>query len=127
MSRMQGQIRSPKNGFTLLEILLTLLLLGVGVVSLVSAMTLILTSGGINESELVAVNLAREKIETLKNMSYSSIANETKAPVSGFTSYQREVAVTVSSANLKQITVTVYWNHKTTELSKNLVTYRSDV
>ncbi len=127
MPRMQGQIHSPENGFTLLEILLTLLLLGVGMVSLVSAITLILTSGGINESELIATNLAQEKIETLKNTSYSGIANEAKAAVSGFSSFEREVAVTTPVTSLQQITVTVYWNHKTTELSKNLVTYRSDI
>lgn len=127
MPRMQGQIHSPENGFTLLEILLTLLLLGVGMVSLVSAITLILTSGGINESELIATNLAQEKIETLKNTSYSGIANEARAAVSGFSSFEREVAVTTPVTSLKEITVTVYWNHKISELSKNLVTYRSDI
>ncbi len=127
MSRMQGQIRSPENGFTLLELLLTLILLGAGLASLLSAISLILASGGINESEVVATHLAEEKMETLKNTSYSGIANETKAVVSGFTSFQREVAVTTPVTSLEQITVTVYWNHKSAELSKNLVTYRSDI
>ena len=123
----RGPIPSPERGFTLLEILLTITLLVVGLASLVSATSLILSSGGINESELVAKNLAEEKIETLKNTSYSSIANETKAPVSGFSAFQREVAVTTPLTSLKQITVTVYWYHKTSELSTALVTYRSDI
>lgn len=127
MSRMQGQIRSPKNGFTLLEILLTLVLLGVGLVCLVSALSLILTSGGINESELVATNLAQEKIESLKNTSYAGIANEARAAVSGFTSYEREVAVTTPVTGLKEINVTVYWTHRNSELNRNLVTYRSEI
>ena len=123
----RGPIPSPERGFTLLEILLTITLLVVGLASLVSATSLILSSGGINESELTAKNLAEEKIETLKNTSYSSITNEAKAPVSGFSAFQREIVVTTPITSLKQITVTVYWYHKASELSTAWVTYRSDI
>ena len=127
MPPMRGRTRSPKSGFTLLEILLTIILLATGLVSLSAAVSLGMYVGGNNENLLVATNLAEEKTESLKNTAYASIANEVKAAVSGFSAFQREVTVSTPVTNLKQITVTVYWNNKTSELSTSLVTYRSNI
>ena len=60
-------------------------------------------------------------------MSYASIANETKAAVSGFPAFQREVVVTTPQANLKQAVVNVYWYSKASELNVSLVTYVSNL
>ena len=129
------QVKTPlldpnlKNkGFTLLEVLLALLLFVSAFTVLAEAISAGLSGGGDNENSLIAANLAAEKMEILKNTSYASIANETKAVVSDFTSFQREVVVTTGPVtNLKQTTVTVTWNHKSAELSYSLVTYFSDL
>lgn len=86
-----------------------------------------LSSGGDNESSLIAANLAAEKMELLKRTSYASIANETKAAVTNFTPFSREVVFTTPVTNMKQVTVTVYWYYKSAELSYSLVTYFSNL
>ena len=95
--------------------------------ALAQAFSVGLFAGGNNESFLIGTYLAQEKMEEIKNKSYSSITNETKATVTGFTPFQREVAVSVPQTDLKEITVTVYWFNKGDELSTNLVTYVSNI
>ena len=116
-----------QKGFTLLEVLLAILLFVSTFTVLAQAISVGLSSGGDNENSLIAANLAAEKMEILENTSYASIANEAKAAVSGFASFQREVTVTTPITSLKQTTVTVYWNHKSAELSYSLVTYFSNL
>lgn len=118
-------MRRSHKGFALLELLLTILLLTSGLVALFEAMSIGLFAAGDNENSLVALHLAEEKMEEVKNKSYGSVTNEAKALVSGFPVFQREVAVTTPQTNLKQVTVTVYWNTQANELNVSLVTYVS--
>ena len=121
---------SPKGtnkGFTLLEIMLAILLLGTGLAVLLQVVSAGLFAGGVNENEIIAANLAQEKIEELRNASYAGIADEIKAVVTGFPAFQRSVSVTTPQAGLKQVSVTVYWFAKASEMSINMVTYVSDV
>ena len=115
-----------RKGFTLLEVLLAVVLMVTGSVFLLQAIGTGLFSGGVNESELIAFNLAAEKMESLENTAYASIINEAKAVVSGFPLFQRQVAVTTPVTNLKQIDITTYWTVKGTEISTTLVTYSSN-
>lgn len=126
MSRTPAKTHLHK-GFTLLEVLLAVLLFAGTFTVLAGAVSAGLSSGGDNESSLIAANLATEKMELLKRTSYANIANEAKATVTGFTPFSREVVVTTPVANLKQTTVTVYWTYKSSELSYSLVTYFSNL
>jgi prepilin-type N-terminal cleavage/methylation domain-containing protein len=116
-----------RKGFTLLEVLLAVVLLVGGFMALSQAVVTGLFVSGENEQELMASNLAQERMEDIRNTAYASIAAETRAPVAGFTSYEREVTVTTPLANLKQVNVTVYWHSKSDELSFSLVTYVSNI
>lgn len=118
-------MRRSHRGFALLELLLTILLLTSGLVALFEAMSIGIFAAGDNENSLVALDLAAEKMEEIKSASYAAIAAEAKAQVSGFPVFQRDVAVTTPQTNLKQVTVTVYWNTKSDELNVSLVTYVS--
>ncbi len=114
-------------GFTLLEVLLTIILMVTGFVLLLQALATGLFAGGENETELVTISLAQEKMEELRNKSYSNIANETKATVSGYPAFWREVVVATPQVGLKQVSVNVYWFTKSDELNLSLVTYVSDI
>ncbi len=116
-----------KSGFTLLEILLTIILIVTAFSALSQAVSSGFFSASENENDLVAVHLAQEKMEELRNKSYSTVVNETKAVVSGFSAFQREVIVTTPQTNLKQVNVIVYWFSKASELNVNLVTYVSNI
>lgn len=129
---MPVKTRSPKPsfaaaGFTLLEVLLALVLLTTAILSLSEAFSGGLFLGSQNENDLVALSLAREKMETIRNTAYSSVADETKAVVTGFPAYQREVVVTTPQTDLKQVAVNVTWDDRSTELSTSLVTYVSNI
>lgn len=113
-------------GFTLLEVLLAVILLTVSFLVLTEGLTLGLVAASDSESMLIATHLAQEKLEEIRNRSYGAIASETKAPVSGYSAFEREVTVTLPQANLKQVSVDVTWLHKTDELKVNLVTYVSN-
>src|SRR3989338_6736513 len=106
-----------KKGFTLLEVLLTIILIVTGSVLLLQALATGLFSSGENETELVAINLAQEKMEELRNNNYANIINEAKAAVPGFTVFQREVVVTTPQVGLKEVSVSVYWFTKADELN----------
>lgn len=119
--------RRSLTGFTLLEILLTIILMVVGFSFLSQAASQGFFVGTENENVFVASRLAQEKLEMLRNTSYAGVANETKAAVSGFSAFQREVVVTTPQTNLKQVTVSVYWYSKANELNVSLVTYVSNL
>ncbi len=126
MYRMAPVLQVDRRAFTLLEVLLAAIVLTVGSVVLLQVISIGLFSGGINETELVALNLAQEKIESIRNTAYANIANEAKAVVSGFPAFQREVVVTTPQADLKQVTVNVYYTIKSAELNVALITYASN-
>ena len=121
-------MRRHSAGFTLLEMLLATILLTVGSVSLLQAINSGLFAGGINETELVATYLAQEQIESIRNTAYASITQVAKAPVPGFTAFQRQVFVdnNVPVTNMKRVTVSVYYTVKSSELTMSMVTYVSN-
>ena len=116
-----------KRGFTLLEILLTVVLLVTGTVALLQVVSSGISAGGADESGLIAVNLAQDKIEEKRAADFSSIVNEAKLAVSGYPAFSREVVVTTPRTGLKQVSVNVYWTAKSVESTAGLVTYVSDV
>ena len=119
--------RNDNKGFTLLEILLAILLLGTGLAILLQIVSAGLFAGSVNEDEIVATYLAQEKVEELRNALYSSIGLEAKEVVTDFPAFSRQVDFTTPQTSLKQITVTVYWFAGKTETSLAMVTYVSDV
>lgn len=76
------------------------------------------------------VALAQEKMESIRGTPFASIANESKAAVSSWTGFSREVAVTQpasTNSDFKQVVVTAYWNTVDGELSASLTSYVANV
>ena len=123
--------RTTKKGFSLLEVMLAILLFGIGLVFLLQIVNTGLFVSGQNEDTVIAANLAQEKMEELRNAAYAALVSETPAAaVSGFTGFTREVLVgdlTPAQTGLKQITVNVNWSAKNQTMTTTMVTYVSDV
>jgi prepilin-type N-terminal cleavage/methylation domain-containing protein len=115
-----------RGGFTLLEVLMTILLLSGAFVALSEALSIGIFSGTESESQLVALNLAQEKMEYLRSGGFANILNETRAAVGGFPAFGREVVVATPQAGLKQVNVAVYWAVKQDTLNVSLATYMAD-
>ena len=112
-----------QKGFTLIEILISMLLFTGGVVLTLTLFASALVSSVDAENTTIAMNLAQRKMEEIRNLSFLGIVNEAKAAVAGFTGFQREVVVTTPETDLKEITVKTYWTYKGGEIEVPLVTY----
>lgn len=104
---------SLKNGFTLIEVLLTLLFSTILVVLLLTAATTLLQTYKTNQQSLAA-RIATKEIENLRQTSYSSLPSSgsfSDADLSKLTSSSGNLTVSnyQSSADIKQITVNVSW------------------
>ncbi|MBI3318814.1 MAG: prepilin-type N-terminal cleavage/methylation domain-containing protein [Candidatus Omnitrophica bacterium] len=117
-------------GFTLVELIIALLLLVGGIAS----STFIFNRGlfATNDMEMVeqGVALAQEKMESLRGTAFASVASESKAAVSGWSDFSREVAVTEpagTNSDFKQVVVTVTWNTTGGELSTSLTSHVANV
>ncbi len=106
------------NGFTLIEILISIVILSVSLLALAALMatTTQNTSSGGHITE--AATYAQDQLEQLRETSWASIANNwvdpsgaaTRTGPSGIT-YTRTLNV-VTSGSLKTITITVTWNDR---------------
>ena len=108
-------------GFTLLELLITIVLLAMGVVPLIWAMAEGIRADKSIDRRVIALGLAQEKIEAVRNTAFASVAAEARAALDApFEAYSREVEV--SSTDPKQVTVTVDWDFEGETLELVLTT-----
>ena len=117
-------------GFTLLEVMLALVLFATGTMAVMDLLRCSQAAMAEGENVAVALHLAQRRLEELRNTAYGSVANEAKAAIAspaGYSRFNREVTVTTSYTNLKQVVVTVSWNAPGGEASISLQTYRSNV
>ena len=119
--------RFGRGGFTLLEIMISLVLFSVGTLAIMSLMQRAHAGIADGENVLIATHLAQWKLEALRNDAYADIASESKASIttpSGYTRFSQAVTVTTPQTNLKQIVVTVYWDTPGSEADVSLQTHR---
>jgi prepilin-type N-terminal cleavage/methylation domain-containing protein len=119
--------RAKSRGFTLLEVLLVIVLL----VAVFFPLLQMLSSGLLVSNEVkgtnTAVILAQQKIESLKNTAFDSIASESKATIESYPAYSRRVLVSSPQTNLKDVKVIVYWRPDTgSETSVSVETFISN-
>ncbi len=72
-----------EGGFTLVEVLIAVVVLGIGVIALVGSSALVTRMVGRGKSETLAAQAANQRIETLRALAYSTA---TKCTAGGFAS-----------------------------------------
>ncbi|MFQ5715742.1 MAG: prepilin-type N-terminal cleavage/methylation domain-containing protein [Nitrospinales bacterium] len=117
--------RSNQGGFTLLEVLVSVVILSVGFLG-----TGALVAGVVQKNQeakriTAGTTLIQDKIESFKNSSFSSInsGSETNIDAEGNAggAFSRSWTVT-TSGNVKTITVTVGWSSKGQTINKSMTT-----
>lgn len=107
--------RKRANGFTLLEILATIALFLLVTVFLLQAFNLgYLSIGGLEGTNL-ALFLAGDKLEELRNTPYDSIVNTNRTPIPGHPGYESQVEVGFPQApnqDIKKVMVVIYYPAK---------------
>jgi len=108
----------------LVELLIALVLTASGLMVLMQLMGVVIFADSDLEYSLIALNLANEKLEELKDSDYSSITSVTESSIPGF-SFVDDRIVTVSEVDtdLKDVQVEVRWTQKGGQKSIQLRTY----
>jgi len=116
-----------KKGFTLLEMLVTIVLLTAGLASILKMVSMAMFANADAEKVPIARYLAQETMEEVKDAdSYDDIDSfaSSRATLSGdFADFDREVTV---SGDPKQVNVIVYWTVKGQDQSIDFVTLFAD-
>ena len=121
-------LQPQKRGFTILEVLTATLLVGVGIFAIMEAFNRGMFGSGDVEKHTLALALTQEKMEEIKDTSFASVASSARAALSGYTNFDQQVAMVTpagspASADLKQVTVTTFWQVPGGENQVSLVTY----
>ncbi len=115
-----------KQGFTLIEMLIAIILIVSGLVALMHAMSVAIFADSTLEYRLTALNLANEKLEELKDDGYShanlNTGAHSESSISGFNFVDQRrwtvdyvdanLSTSVSDTGLKDVTVEVQWTQK---------------
>ena len=111
----KNMIRKNKNGFSLIEVLIGLVILAIGLLA-IGGMQIISIKGGFFSNNVTkATVLAQSKLEELKRSAYNdanlSNGEHNEGTISG-SIFSRRSNVEDTSSTLKTITVTVQWVDK---------------
>lgn len=116
---------SKKSGFTLLEVLISLVILTVSIIAIVRALSIGMFTFSNAENINLALNIAQAKMEEIKNTVYSSISDS--GPVSDAVFPRFSVNVNVKeSAKPLEVEVLVNWDEKGDTDSVSLKTLVAD-
>ena len=107
-----------RDGFTLVEVVLIIVMVSIFMASIMLPFISSLRESDLPEVASIAYFLALEKVEELAPVTTGSLSAESRAAVSGYGDYEREVAVEdvncddlstlQTGSNCRKVTVTVY-------------------
>ena len=107
--RCAAAARVRRAGFTLLEVMLAVLVLGTSLVALTRMLILGRLSADADAKRVVALSILRYQAELVRARGYESLASEPARPMADNPGYSRSLTVADVSAGLKLVTVTVSW------------------
>ena len=101
----------PNAGFTLVESMLTVAIMGVGLLALAGLQITALRGNDLSRRMTTAVSIAEQKLEQLKNTPYTNIQTEAASEVTASNlHFTRQVTVTNGPLpNTKRVSVLVSW------------------
>ncbi len=115
-----------KNGFTLVEIIITIFILTIGIIALSEAFN----RGHYVQSDIentrTAINIAQTEMENISNTSFGSLADNGPTQDPDFSNFTVTVDV-AEGQNPMQVDITVAWQAKGGEADITLTTLVSDI
>jgi type IV pilus assembly protein PilV len=101
-------IHKRQDGFTLIEVLVSISLLTIALLGLCGATVMAMKGNSLSQMSTKATVMAKDKIEGLKNLNYTQVASGSDTPEANYT---RQWTVTNNSpvTDTKTIAVTVSW------------------
>jgi len=99
-----------QKGFTLLEVLISLIILSVALLALAGLQITSIRGNAFGGTMTEAITLAKDKVEDMKRHDWDNVVSGSDTQVVRGKSYARNWQVQ-TSANTKQLTVTVSWDN----------------
>ena len=124
---MQSHYLHMQHGFSLPELLIALVVLSIALLGMSRATVSMITVHTANERLARASALLQDRMETLKHSGYKGAATvsstEAYGTISQYSPYKRvtTVAVDTPAANMKTVTVTIYWQNDRHTLSASTI------
>ena len=108
------QLLCPNAGFTLIESMLTMVILSISMLALAGLQVSALRGNALSRRMATAVSVAEQKLEQLKNTFYTNIQSESATQITASNlNFTQQVTVTNGPlANTKTVSVTVTWQDK---------------
>ena len=109
LANVTRQTTRTRDGFSLLEIMIALLIFTVGVIAIIWAFSAGMSATGDIENIDLALNIAQAKMEEIKNTPFASLADSGPTTDSHFSNFNTAVNVG-EGQNPMPVDVTVAWN-----------------
>jgi prepilin-type N-terminal cleavage/methylation domain-containing protein len=100
---------NSRRGFTLIEILVAVAVLGAAMITVAQMFRVGLDVGGTEEKRMVALNLLQHELEILKEKEWSSLQSKSRSTVDGYEDYEIAIMVSNYSASVKIAQGRIYW------------------
>jgi type IV pilus assembly protein PilV len=126
----RGPVRRPRArpgaGFTLVEVIVAIVLLGVGLMGLAALSTTVTRANVQSSSLTTATALAQERAERLRTEDYDALASGNDSRVVDNVTYTRSWVVTADDPEpgLKTVAIAVSWTTRGTTHTTRLTTIR---
>ena len=118
-----------KNGFTLVEILVTLTILSAALPALLQAFTSATRNQGLSDNSTTALYLLKFRMSEIEMSGYPDVGQET-GEFGENTRYRwRSVVEDIQSEeveNIRRVMVTITWQHRNRERSMSMSTFIAD-
>jgi prepilin-type N-terminal cleavage/methylation domain-containing protein len=102
-----------RRGFTLLEVMMAVVVLGTALVALTRMLALGRLAADTDAKRMVALRILRRETELVRAAGYQRVATQVAAAVPDEPGCSRAVAVASAGTGLKRVTVTVTWTSPT--------------
>jgi type IV pilus assembly protein PilV len=108
------QLLCPNAGFTLIESMLTMVILSIGMLALAGLQVSALRGNALSRRMATAISVAEGKLEQVKNTFYANIQAEAATQITASNlNFTQQVTVTNGPlANTKTVSVIVSWSDK---------------
>jgi prepilin-type N-terminal cleavage/methylation domain-containing protein len=122
------KLTRKKAGFSLIEVLAAMLILGIMLLTLISVFIYGFNVISRSTQVAVATQICQEEVERIRNLTFDAVAalgtTFTDTKLSRLVNGQGVRAVEAGAGNdIKKLTVSVTWNYRGQSLRKDVVTY----
>ena len=115
---------NKKNGFSLIEIVATLVILGITLVAIISLFSYGTRTMSLNKQRVIAYMLLQRKFEELKSDTFNNVNAESGILYSTFPDYSFDVAVQPAYGGnpyLKKVDISISWTNNFGGTSTNTI------